>query len=179
MVYRLMPGNTKLFVRFDLIEPGDVLLTRGADSRSLAIAISTVGPYSHAALWLPLESPGIPDLIPDRIVMFRAESAGSGVGPTDSHLLRATLKSGADIIVSPLDGVQTAELLRHPEMKSLGLERLLTATKSLQESEFYLAYSLLGRLAAWRCIQIMPRSTVETRAAALALFTQWKPDGKQ
>ena len=147
MDYRFNAGDTRLFVHYDRIEPGDVLLTRGAGMEAAAIAISTIGPYSHAALWLPFKRPGIPDLVPDSIVPARVESDDFGVGISRSNLSRATLKTGENIIVSPLQGVQTATLLRHPAMKTVDVERSLAAAESLQRSEFYLAYSLLGRLA--------------------------------
>jgi hypothetical protein len=40
-----------MFIRGDLLLPGDVLLSRGVDKESDWIARATFGPYSHAAIY--------------------------------------------------------------------------------------------------------------------------------
>jgi hypothetical protein len=145
-----------LFLRFDLIQPGDVLLTRSASREALAIAGATVGVtaalwgggFSHAALWIPYRNEDVARVIPDHTGLLLAEADDFGVGIT-----RLCLKSikpaneAMNALVIPMFNTTQGKLLRHPKLKTLKLGAVLSASEWLQETEFFRAYSSLGRLA--------------------------------
>jgi hypothetical protein len=139
-------GGRPLYLRFDKISYGDVLLTRSGTGEGFVIAGITKGRFSHAALWLPYRNESL-GLVPEHIGLLLAEADDAGVGTSGFALKSIRHRSGELIAVIPLYNVVAAKLLRHPRLTSLSLELILEATERLQDGEFFKAYSLLGRLA--------------------------------
>lgn len=135
------------FVRCDLLQAGDVLLTKSIggtwkDRRiSDAIADLTEGTYSHAAIWLPVAEPSLSD------TLLLVESEDLGVGLTFLPSGHVEISTGEREFGYFLLGVKEAAIFRHPALASLEAGRLFQATRQLQEKEFHLPYSKLERLA--------------------------------
>jgi hypothetical protein len=89
-----------LYLNWSEIQPGDVLLTRGDGKISTAIAAASGGPYSHAALVVEPQT------------LFESDDVGIGY---TVHAIGRVEKYGQDrILLSRLDGVRDATLLRPP-----------------------------------------------------------------
>jgi hypothetical protein len=77
MTTNLRRHSEGVFIRYDLVKAGDVLLARSGDKFSSAISFGTRGPYSHAAIWLPALPSGA-----ESPILILVESDDLGVGET-------------------------------------------------------------------------------------------------
>ncbi|MBC3915972.1 hypothetical protein H8L32_00610 [Undibacterium sp. CY18W] len=148
------------FLIVDNIQPGDVLLTCGSMSQSLAIARITDGQYSHASIWLPNDT-GYPILV---------ESDGLGVGSTilSAHTLCGPGQGDIELAYSIPNAPKKYKLLRHPDIASVSLECLQAARKRLEARAFHRSYSQLSRLI--KPAKLHP--TVETIAEGVVRFAE-------
>ncbi|TFV48260.1 hypothetical protein [Bradyrhizobium niftali] len=137
------------FIRRDMLEPGDVLLTRAATLQGFGIATATVGRFSHASLWLPFRSneEKLANTVPDHGQLLLAEADSAGIGFSHYGLEIVELVNGQKVTVVPVFDVSAAILLRHPSLKARGLSAIFEASDLLQKDEFHLSYSSLPRLA--------------------------------
>jgi hypothetical protein len=130
-------------LKFDAVQAGDVLLSRGRNLAPHVIAKLSGGKYSHAALWvLPMVHPSRAGSAPE---LVEADDLGVGVTPLRHlflHLNRRELETVARL---PGD-VDAAVLLRHPRIKSLTDTALENATSEFRAGEFFRSYPSFHRL---------------------------------
>jgi hypothetical protein len=91
-----------LYLHTNQLWPCDVLLTRGAAKESRWIAWLTLGSFSHAAV------------VVNRSVLFESEDLG--VGYTQLRTDRVERHSDERRLMSVLEGVDRAVVLRHPRL---------------------------------------------------------------
>jgi hypothetical protein len=89
-----------LYLNWSTIQPGDVLLTRGKGSTSIAIAKASGGPYSHAAVVVEPQT------------LFESDDVGVGYSV---YKIDRVEKNGQDrILLSRLTDIRDAVVLRYP-----------------------------------------------------------------
>jgi hypothetical protein len=125
-------------LRNQVLQPGDVLLTRGQGFKSAVVARATGGSHSHAAIWLPDD--GLP-------LLNLYESDGQGVGPT--HLQHVHVKDGPQQEIGYLLPGEPGRfaLWRHPGLGALPLAEVLRATTELKDLACFRRYARLHRLS--------------------------------
>jgi hypothetical protein len=156
------------FVRKDVIRAGDVVLSRGQDKESSAIALATGGRYSHAAIFLPFR---FDDTIPLRldhdltveeaerkygtfhfkgVHLDLVEADDYGVGAVPPRTLSIAF-GGRRYDVIRLSGERppkNAVLLRHPDIvnKSVDEHAIEKAVQTFADAELLRRYSSADRL---------------------------------
>lgn len=116
------------------LRPGDVILTRGMEKESLLIAVSTAGPFSHAALVLNESS------------VF--EALDDGVGYNWLRPVCSGSLNGQRIHCVRLGStVSNIKVLRHRHLKSISSHRVHSALDALVREFLGHPYSIMRRLA--------------------------------
>ncbi|MFB0493594.1 hypothetical protein ABIE45_006250 [Methylobacterium sp. OAE515] len=149
------------------VQAGDILLTRGPGHESALIAAATGGLYSHAAIWLPFRLEDEDGKIVGQSLHL-IESDDHGVG--ESYPERLYLEGEIfhrQLCYCTAPGTKSALLLRHKNIHLVSQEEIISATRSLKESEFYKAYSELHRL-------LEATKFVPTVRKALELFLRFQ-----
>jgi len=92
----------RLYLNWSELQPGDVLLTRGAGLISTAIAVASGGPYSHAAVVVEPQT------------LFESDDIGVGYSV---YAVDRVEKPGRDrILLSFLTDIRDGVLLRSPDV---------------------------------------------------------------
>lgn len=92
-----------MFIRGDLLLPGDVLLSRGVDKESDWIARVTFGPYSHAAIYH------------SNYCVF--ESIDDGVGFSKLDIAKVCTKDNRRSVLLDVSKYPKLEIRRHPAVE--------------------------------------------------------------
>lgn len=92
------------YLRCDLLQPADVILTRSRRKPSGVVAAATRGPYSHAAI------------VVDNSHKF--EALDDGLGFTPLELARCELKDGELRLLADVSEYPAILVLRHPSLEN-------------------------------------------------------------
>jgi hypothetical protein len=126
--------SSRCLVRSDLLQVGDVILTRGADIASTLIAKWTAGEFSHAALCIErgmiLESDGT--IIRHKLLL---------------HFGFVKINDALKNVSQLPDNPSKAAVYRHPEIETVR-DQLTEAVRLLMEGDLGKNYSELFRLVA-------------------------------
>ena len=133
-------------VRMDAVRSGDIVLTRGRTVEARVIARMSGGRWSHAALWVPIESRYRSGGIGHWSDLQLIEADDIGTGPTELRVVLLRL-GGETVVAARLPGdPEDAVLLRHPGIDCIQEEAFDEALQALTTTALYRSYPPLDRL---------------------------------
>ncbi len=122
------------FIRCELLNPGDVILSCGNEKHSKAIARMTKGPYSHACFALT--------------ATYRFESLMDGIGFSYREIDRAEYHpSEGHRLLEDVSDFRRITVYRHPSITGKELERVKEQLPEILQQFFGLQYPKLLKLA--------------------------------
>ena len=135
---RKLTEDRELFLRSDLLQPGDVILTAETSASSKTVRYSTGGPYSHAMLVI------------DELNRF--DKCGSGIRCVPARIDKCEIHNGQVRWFNAISSHLRFDVFRHPDLESLGPDEQQELSKRM--SEFVMTWGMseyrLERLAKAR-----------------------------